>query len=258
MGNYFIKIFVTLISVLVLCGCSSILKKEEKETVRKPEIVLFIASLNLGNFNKRIEEKHIAELAKILKREHVEILAVQGISRYPGVASRVDFVNELSNKTDWRNAFGEMMYISGRQTGNAVFSSYPILSQHNQTFDHLKSASFEAGLQATIDVGIRPLVVVSVQLPVKATQDEKVRCVQLISVPFSDKNSSPIFITGNLPSSESIHSLNSLKDVPHSGSAAGTVPAILYSANASFQLFAPHIVETDLGKLIIAQLGLFR
>jgi endonuclease/exonuclease/phosphatase family metal-dependent hydrolase len=258
MKYFCIKIFVILVLVLVYCGCPSISLKDEKEITRKPEIIIHIASLNLGNLNKRIEQKYIVELAKVLKREQVEVLAVQGISRYPGVATRVDFVDELSAKTDWQNAFGEMMNISGRQTGNAVFSSYPILSQHNQTFDHLKSLSFEAGLQATIDAGIRSLVVVSVQLPAKITIEEEAQCIQLIAASISDKSNLTTIITGNLSSSEVVHSSYSFTEVPQSGSARGTTPSIWYSANASFQLLASHTVETELGKLIIAQLGLFR
>ncbi len=258
MRCYCIKIFGILVSVLVFWGCPSIPLKGEKEITQKPEIILHIASLNLGNFNKRIEQKYIVELAKVLKREQVEVLAVQGISRYLGVASRVDFVDELSAKTDWRNAFGEMMNISGRQTGNAVFSSYPILSQHNQTFDHLKTASFEAALQATIDAGVHSLVVVSVQMPPKATAEEEAQCIRLIAASNSDGSSQTTVITGNLPSSEAVHTLNSFNEVLQFESARGTTPSVWYSANASSQLLASRIVETELGRLIIAQLGLFR
>jgi hypothetical protein len=258
MKNSYIKIFVILILVLVHLGCPSVSLKDKKDIERKPEIILNVASLNLGNFNKRIEEKYVVELAKLLKREQVEVLAVQGISRYPDLTSRIDFVNELSIKTDWRSAFGEMMNVSGRQTGNAVFSSYPILSQHNQTFDHLKKTSFEAGLEATIDAGIRPLVIVSVQLPVKATMEEKVQCLRLIAVPNFDKSNSAIIITGNLSYSEAMHTLSSFTEVPQSGSARGSTPSIWYSANASFQLITSRTVETELGKLNIVQLGLFR
>jgi hypothetical protein len=253
-----IKIFVILLSVLVYWGCPSVSLKDKKEIARKPEIILRIASLNLGFFNKRIEQKYIVELAKVLNREQVEVLAVQGISRYPGVATRIDFVDELSAKTDWQNAFGEMMNVSGCQTGNAVFSSYPILSQHNQTFDHLKTASFEAGLQATIDAGIRSLVVVSVQLPAKATMEEKAQCMQLVAASNSDESNLTTVITGNLSSLEAVHTINSFTEVPQSESAIRTTPSIWYSANVSFHLLASHIVETELGKLIIAQLGLFR
>jgi endonuclease/exonuclease/phosphatase family metal-dependent hydrolase len=151
-----------------------------------------------------------------------------------------------------------MMNISGRQTGNAVFSSYPILSQHNQTFDHLKTASFEAALQATIDAGIRPLVVVSVQMPPKATEEEEAQCMRIIAASNPDGTNQTTIITGNLTSSEAIRTSNSFTEVPQSESARGATPSVWYSANSSFQLLASRAVETELGKLIIAQFGLFR
>ena len=244
--------------VLVFWGCPSIFVKGEKEVAQKPEITLHIASLNLGTFKKRIMHKNIVNLANVLKREQVEVLAVQEISRYPGVATRVDFVDELSARTDWRNAFGEMMNISGRQTGNAVFSSYPILSHHNQSFEHLKSASFEAALRATIDAGVRTLDVICIQMPPKVSVEDEVQCIRLITASNHGGSNQTTVITGNLPTSEAIRNSNSFSKVPQSESAMGSTPSVWYSANASFQLLSSHTVETELGKLIITQLGLFR
>ncbi len=265
-GNYFrhsmksccIKIVGILLSAIIFWGCPSGSRINEKETAHKPEIILHIASLNLGVLHKRIEQRNIVELVKVLKREQVEVLAVQSISRYPGVATRVDFVEEFSAKTEWRNAFGEMMNISGRQTGNAVFSSYPILSQHNQIFEHMKREGLAAALQTTIDAGVRSLTVVSVYMPPKATAEEEVQCLRLIAPSRSDGKNPTTVITGNLPSSEAIHALYSFFEVLQSEAAGGITPRVWYSANASLQMLTSHTVETELGKLIITQFGLFR
>jgi hypothetical protein len=244
--------------VLAFWGCPSTSLKKENEIARKPEMMLQIASLNLGEFNKRIEQKHILELIKVLKREQVEILAVQGITRYPGISTRIDFVEEFSAKIDWRKAFGEMMNISGRQTGNAVFSFYPILSYHNQSFDQVKPINFEAALQTTIDAGVRSLALISVQLPTKATIEEQAQCMKLIMTPNPGSSNQPTMIMGNLPPFESFHTSYSMMEVPHSEYAKGTTPSIWYSENASLQFYAARIVETDLGKLMIVRMGLFR
>jgi hypothetical protein len=159
---------------------------------------------------------------------------------------------------DWRNAFGEMMNISGRQTGNAVFSSYPILSQHNQTFDHLKTASFEAALQATIDAGVRSLTIVSVQMPSKTAAAEHAQWLRLIAASNPDGSNQTTIITGNLSSLETVRNSNSFSEVPQSEFAMGTTPNVWYSTNSSLQLLASRMVETELGRLVIVQLGLFR
>jgi hypothetical protein len=246
------------LAILYLCSCTAPPKAEKEAAPIKPEITIQIASINLANVNKRIERSNIIELAKILKSEQVEVLAVQGISRYPGVATRVDFVNELAAKTDWRNVFGEMLNISGRQTGNAIFSMYPILSHQNFPWDKVKSTSFEAALQATIDAGVHALTVVSTQLPPNATTNEQAQCSKLIAAMNPDTANPLTVVAGNMPTEESIRTTNSFAEVPLDGSAKSTISRIWYTAGTSLQLLMSRSVETELGTLVIAQFGLSR
>jgi endonuclease/exonuclease/phosphatase family metal-dependent hydrolase len=252
------KTFYFLLACFIFYGCPSMSPKTEKETARKMDMTVFVASLNLNNFSKRIEKKHILELVKILKRDQIEILAVQGISRYPGVATRIDFVDEVSAKTEWRSAFGEMMNISGRQTGNGVFSSYPILSQYNQSFDQIRSAQYEAALEATIDAGVCPLKVTSVHMPLKISTEEQLQCVKLIAPMIPEENIQARIITGNLPPWDTFRSVHSYAEVSQSESAKSAVPRVWYSTNTSIQFLASYVVEAELGKLIIVKIGLFR
>ena len=253
-----IKVFLLTVVILYLCSCTTPPKAEKGATPRKPEITIQIASINLANLNKRIGRNNIIELVKILKSEQVDILAVQGISRYPGIAARVDFVNELSAKTDWRNVFGEMLNISGRQTGNAIFSVYPILSHQNISWNRVISTSFDAALLATIDAGVRPLMIVSTQLPPKASAHGQARCLKMIASMNPDTTDQLTIVAGNMPTDEIIRTTNSFAEVPPLEFAKRTTPRIWYSANTSIQLFASRSVETELGTLVIAQFGLLR
>jgi endonuclease/exonuclease/phosphatase family metal-dependent hydrolase len=151
--NIFIKRLCSFaFAAAILAGCSTPPPKIEPAAApNKPEMTIQIASINLANLNKRIERTNIHNLARILKNEQVDIFAVQGISRYPGVSTRVDFVNELTSTAEWNNIFGEMTNISGKQTGNAIFSVYPILSHQNVSWEKVRATSFDAALQATID-----------------------------------------------------------------------------------------------------------
>jgi endonuclease/exonuclease/phosphatase family metal-dependent hydrolase len=251
-------IFLPLIPIsLFLCGCASSSKIDKSLTERKPRITIQIGSLDLTNLNKRIEQKHIVELAKILKHEQVEVLTVQGISRYPGVAARVDLVDELSRQTDWRNEFGEMLNISGRQTGNVVFSAYPITSHQTIAFEKIISRSFETSLETIIDAGAYPLNVISTQLPAKATAEERLQCVKLITTLNADRTDPPIIITGNLPPLETVDRTSLFTEAHNLKLAKTTVPKIWYTANASFQLLSSRTVETELGTILIAQFGLY-
>jgi hypothetical protein len=253
-----LQAFVLTLAILFLCSCTTPPKAEKEALPKKPEITIQVASINLANLKKRIERKNIIELAKILQSEQVDILAVQGISRYPGIASRVDFVNELSAKTEWRNAFGEMLNISGRQTGNAIFSAYPVLSHQNISWDRVKSTYFDAALQATVDAGVRPLTVVSTQLPPKATKKELAQCLKLITAMNPDTIDQLTIVAGNMPTEEIIRTTNSFTEVPPPKFAKGTISRIWYSTNTSIQLLASRSMETELGTLVIAQFGLLR
>jgi hypothetical protein len=97
-----------------------------------------------------------------------------------------------------------------------------------------------------------------VQMPLKATLEEEAQCLRLIAALNPDGSNQTTIITGNLSSSEAIRTSNSFTEVPQSKSARGTTPSVWYSANTSFLLLASYTVEIELGKLIIAQLGLFR
>jgi hypothetical protein len=237
-----LQAFVLTLAILFLCSCTTPPKAEKEALPKKPEITIQVASINLANLKKRIERKNIIELAKILQSEQVDILAVQGISRYPGIASRVDFVNELSAKTEWRNAFGEMLNISGRQTGNAIFSAYPVLSHQNISWDRVK----------------RPLTIVSTQLPPKATKKELAQCLKLITAMNPDTIDQLTIVAGNMPTEEIIRTTNSFTEVPPPKFAKGTISRIWYSTNTSIQLLASRSMETELGTLVIAQFGLLR
>jgi hypothetical protein len=170
----------------------------------------------------------------------------------------VDFVNELSAKTDWRNAFGEMLNISGRQTGNAIFSVYPILSHQNFSWDRVKSASYEAALQATIDAGAGSLIMVSTQLPSKATAIEQSQCLKFVAAMNPDSVNHFTIVTGNMPTDETIRMANSFTEVPLPESAKSTISKMWFVANTSLQLLTSRSMETELGTLVIAQFGIYR
>jgi hypothetical protein len=242
----------------VLFGSCAPSSEAEKDIKGKPEITFQFASLSLGNLNRRIEKKNINELVRLLKNEKVEILAVQELSRYPGVSTRVDFVDEFGKQTEWASAFGEMANLAGKQTGNVVFSFYPIISQNNRKFDNIHSANFEAALEATVDAGVRTITVVSAQIPAKASTEEQSVCIRSMNDQAAGKSPSLILISGNLPSSDKIRKANSLSEIEPPNSARGSIPKVWYTKDPSIRLMNSRIIETDLGKILIAEIGLFK
>ena len=250
-----LSLLVVVLISLSLPGCSSTQKAQKAPAT--PDLTVQVASLNLSNLNRRLEKKDIAQFSKIIRREQIEILAVQNITRYPGLETRIDFVKELSSQADLRNVFGEMINNSGKQTGNAVFSSYPIRSNYNRNFEGIRSTQFESALIAVIDGGIRDIAIISTLLPSGASADDQSSCLKILAAMNSSENKLPTILAGNLPVSEVAR--GSFQETLSSDVQAKKIPtAVWYDGGGILKPLTTRSVETELGPLMIVQFGLFR
>jgi hypothetical protein len=239
---------------LLLASCTPPPPKTDgaEKAPRKPELSIQVATFNYASLARRLEKKDVDQLSQVLRREQIDVLAVHGLVRYPNVASRIDLLTELPRQIDMRTAFGEMMNNSGRQTGNAIFSAFPILSQHNQPFDGVKSASVEAAFRATIDGGVHSLMIVSANIPPKATNEELAQCGRMIAG--LNAESIPMIATGNLSTPP-----KSLTDIS-AALAGGKNPAgtaMWYSGDV-LKPTSVRIVQTDIGPLLVSRFDVFR
>jgi hypothetical protein len=218
-----------------------------------------IAALDLFNLKRRIEKKDIERFAEVIKKEQIEVLAVQGISRYPNVKTRIDFVEEFPARADMRRAFGETIDMSGQQRVNAVFSIYPIQWSNKKEFD-VPSAFFESALQVSIDAGVRDLIIVSTRLPEKATAKELVSCAQTIAG-LQTKTDKPFIVTGNLPILSKVKVPESFTDIQSAlpADAGKTVTAhIWYARGNLFRPLSARTVKTELGTMTVVEFGLYQ
>lgn len=218
---------------------------------RTPDISFTVASLDMAGVQRRIEKPDISAFAAALAKEKVEILTLQNVVRYPGVATRVDVLDELSGAAEMQNTFGEITDNAGRQTGNAVLSSYTIRSSNHTPYAGLRSDA-EAS-HAVIDCGAREIVAVSTGVPAKPTPSEAETCLRTLSELPRQYGGHPMMIAGNLqalgrqPSEE--------YQVVRGGS---ETPVIWYSSGGAFVLQSQRVVRTPFGPMLIARFGLFR
>ena len=250
------------ITVAYLAGCSAPPQATRSEIPAPPKpklaLTVKVASVDLSNYGKRIEKKDIERFSSSLKREQIEILAVQGITRYPNVKTRVDFVNELAAQMDMRHVFGESIDISGRQQGNAVFSIYPIRSNQKKEFD-VASAFTESALQVSIDAGLRDLILVSTRLPARATGPDLAKCIQTIAG--LQTTTSPFVVTGNLPPVKKGSESDMFADIQSSlpdGAGKQLTSRLWYVPGDLFYVISASVVKTDLGTLTVAEFGLYQ
>src|ERR1041385_223061 len=255
--------FFTLAFILFSCSSTKESTKEEPPSpplplVKRPtvpDINIRMASIDLSTVSRKIEKTDIEQMAKILKENKIDIFAVQGVTRYPELKSRIDIVDEIAASTEMRKAFGENINISGRQTGNAVFSTYPIRSNDNTRYDHIRSANFESALQAVIDCGAKDVVVVSTHLPEKASIEDQSACINTLSSFRTMYTSQPIVLIGNLPKSEVLQNLSGYENSSRSKNLEG--PNFWFSGERWITLLHQNVETTPLGQLAIAEFGIY-
>jgi hypothetical protein len=252
------------VTILLLVSCSgpSQTTRESSGAVPvQPKLAttIRIATLDLFNLKRRLEKKDIERFAEVIKKELIEVLAVQGISRYPNVKTRIDFVDEFSGRADMRRAFGETIDMSGQQRVNAVFSIYPIQWSNKKEFD-VPSAFFESALQVSIDAGVRDVIIVSTRLPEKATAKDLGTCVQVIAG-LQTKMDKPFIVTGNLPILSKVKAPESFADIQSTlpADAAKTVTSrVWYAQGDLFMPLSARTVKTDLGTVTVVEFGLYQ
>jgi endonuclease/exonuclease/phosphatase family metal-dependent hydrolase len=221
-------------------------------------MIVTLASVDLSNPGRRIDQKDIDKFAEIVHKERVDILTVQGMSRYPGVSTRLDVYEALTASTGMRPAFGEMINQSGRQTGNAIFSIYPIISSENTHYTGLRSLGFEAALQAIVDCGTREVVFISTQLPDSGSYEDLQACTTTLSSFTTYYLNDPLIVTGNLPNSGQLRSENHFMAAKPYHDRDQIVPGIWFIGEGGLKLMAQRGGKSPLGFLTIAEFGIFR
>lgn len=251
-----IKCVLSLLLILFFHNCG-MPPRVEKEDKIEPAIVIKIGSIYIGNLNKRPTKEHAEKLVSIIKREKIEAFAIQDLTRYPDVSTRVDLLNELDKRLDYRKVIGEMENINGKQVVNVVFSYYPIISYYNQSFETIKSALFESALLVEIDAGLRSITLASTKLPNKANITDKERCIEMMMESDASKRSSFFIIAGNLPSLHMIKTQVPFKEVAPVKHSEKSASKMWHRISEKFKLLNSYELETELGYIIIAEIGIF-
>lgn len=261
MGRWIVWIIFTMLCVLMLPCCkppedTAKPIKVETPPVKEPTpaITLNVATLNLSKYGTRYEKQAIAKLAEIIKRENIDVLTLQGVTRYPDIQNRFDLIEELRKHTGMYQKFGETQNLSGRQVGNVVFSSYPIKTYEN--LDYKKTKTLATALSVSVDAGVGNIVVVSTLIPEHLTTDEKFDCITTLEGIQKKYQSSLFIVTGNV---FLLDNKNLREFKLHYGllKERDVFPQLLYLGNDLLKLLDTKVEETGNGKMIIYSFGLF-
>ena len=246
--RYSILAATALVCGILASGCSTGSATKEETSTPILEMTIRVASLDVSRLNRRMTRTDVSDLWAIMKKEKVEILMVQNLTRYPGLATRVDLLNEYASLSGWRTKFGELVDNSGRLNGNAVLSAYPIRSSGTISFHTVKGAVFEGALQAVIDGGLREIITVSATYPEKGGENVKNDCRTLIAKARGNP-SAPMILSGSNPSP---------RDGWQEVFAAGDQVGLQYDGVGAMQVLDSQTLSAKLGKISVATFGLYR
>ncbi len=219
------------------------------------------ASIDLKAYTKKIEKDAVKQFASRIKKEKIDILAVQTIVRYPGLKERIDVYEEIAKQTEMYKAFGETIALSGRQTGNGLYSTYPIRSHDVVEYKNLKSLAFESALVGLIDAGTRPLLAVSTRIPDKSSEKDVMYCLKSIALQKLNFKDTPIAIFGNIFQPANMQLIEGM-DQPveynvvkwKQGGDSQKFP--FWFSSGDLQVQSSNIIETDLGLVLIVEFKL--
>jgi len=208
-----IRIFTIVLLVMAFlegCGTSSTTPgapappDSPSATVPKPAMSLRVGSLDVGSFRGRIDQPLVTELAGLISKMKLDVIAIQGLTRYPGISTRTDLIDALAAATGMRTSFGETIAVSGRQSGNAVLSSYPITSSDSRNYDGISGTGFEGALQTIVDAGTRTIVIISTRLPRPLSGRDLRICAGTLDGIAAEYPKEPLIVLGNLPGTPAV------------------------------------------------------
>lgn len=153
-----------------------------------------ILSVNVRHTLK--EKGDVRRLSKLIKSCGAEIVTVQEIERPGEGRAGFDAVHELAKQTDMYNFFGKARYLDGYDSGNALFSIYPVTQTTVRPLPVGKGKVRRSLAFGAVDVGLRMVGVASTELD-DESQAERLRQAEEIFSVAASMPELPLIVCGD-------------------------------------------------------------
>jgi endonuclease/exonuclease/phosphatase family metal-dependent hydrolase len=153
-----------------------------------------ILSVNVRHTLKA--KSDIRRLAKLIKSTGADIVAVQQIEKPEEGKTDFDAVQELAKQTEMYDYFGKARYFDGFDSGNALFSTYPVKQTVVQQLPVAEGRVRRSLAFGVIDVGLKEVGVSSTELDEESSSDRVKEAGEIISIAQSYDNI-PFIVCGN-------------------------------------------------------------
>jgi endonuclease/exonuclease/phosphatase family metal-dependent hydrolase len=162
---------------------------------KKPLSATFkILSVNVRHTLKGRSD--IRRLTKLIRSTGADIVAIQQIERPEEGKTDFDAVQELAKQTEMYDFFGKARYFEGFDSGNALFSTYPVKQTAVQPLPVEEGKVRRSLAFGVIDVGLKEVGVSSTELDDESSSARVHEAEEIISVAQS-YDSLPFIVCGN-------------------------------------------------------------
>ncbi|HTY12225.1 MAG TPA: endonuclease/exonuclease/phosphatase family protein [Bacteroidota bacterium] len=186
-----------LVVAFIITSCSS-----TKETAATPPPAgnrPLTATFKILSVNARHTLKgksDVRKLSKVIKSTGADIVAVQQIERPQEGKTDFDAVQELAKQTEMYNFFGKARYFEGYDSGNALFSTYPVKQTAVQPLPVEEGKVRRSLTFGVIDVGLKEVGISSTELDDESSSMRVSETQAIISIAQSYDNV-PVIVCGN-------------------------------------------------------------
>lgn len=195
------KIFLHFTAILIsifLISCSS-----SKDTTEQPNGELFKKTTPVGTVkllsistNHLLQDKaDVKKFAEWVKTTGAEVISIQQIERPTETKPGFDAVQELAKRLDMRMYFGKARYFQGWDSGNALFSIYPIQQANTFALPTGKGRIRRALSYGVIDAGVRAIAFGSTELDEEILSERIKQVFEIFSIAESVKEY-PVVVCG--------------------------------------------------------------
>ena len=194
--NYTAAAFACVCLAVTLNSCSSSKEAVPPPTGEKKAITSTVKILSLNLRHTLKEHADVRKLSKQIKSSGAEIVAVQQIEQPAEGKSGFDAVKDLAKQTEMYQFFGKARYLDGFDSGNALFSMYPVRQTAVSSLPVGKGKVRRSLAFGIVDVGIKSVGVGSTELDDQSSSERVSQAQEIHSIALTYTDV-PLVVCGN-------------------------------------------------------------
>ena len=153
----------------------------------------------------------IDRIAKLIKSEKPDVVALQEIDRGVERSGKLDIITKLADLTDMTYAFGKTIEYHGGDYGNAFLTRFPIIEERNHLFKMTNQGEQRGLLQLVLDVSGEEIVVANTHLESGSDDSARFAAVGELTKTLQSYSSRPVVVCGDFNDSPESRAVTELK-----------------------------------------------